>query len=191
MKKTKKSPSAEAVASCQFARHWLQLESRGTARVLRKHGPFDNSYEAQKAKVFGFFLTWPDRKLNDPFVKPVIVEAAERNDLAFFRKLGRFLELPAEVGDDNLARALLLKYWCDPPKPLPGFPPLCCLTLRGRVAVLNTLLGRKTQGGGLVLLREDITESAVSKWQQRLQLTANKSGLADATFNPSKGAKLV
>lgn len=152
--------------SVRLATHYAAMEATGTARLLRRWGQFDNSYEARVAKVFGFFLTLPGCKLDDPFVKPVIVEAVERNDIAFFRKLGRALKhKPAPLHktiEENQSKltAFLLGHWIT--SPAKGIPPLCELDPESHVALAAHFLKR------------DVEAEAVAKLRYRLGLVPKK-----------------
>lgn len=158
------------------------MKALGITRLLRRWGQFDNSYETRVAKVFGFFLTTPDRTLNSPFVKPVIVEAAERNDMAFFRKLGRALKhQPAplhktieEKQDNDKLAAFLRAHWMTSPGK--GIPPLCGLDPESHVALAAHFLKR------------DVEAAAVAKLRYRLGLVPTKGSKRRVI---RRGGKLV
>ncbi len=151
------NPKQSPAESVHLAEHYAAMKALGITRLLRRQGQFDNSYEARVAKVFGFFLTCPSRTLNDPFVKPVIVEAAERNDVAFFRKLGRALKRPPaplrttiEEKQDKLA-AFLLTHWMT--SPAKGIPPLCEMDPESHAALAEHFLKRDVEAETVAKLR--------------------------------------
>ncbi len=211
--KAARSPEAKAAAIRKYLLDtWDEREKRRKpasqteiAQHIRAQAVFPprrekgQTYAARVEAVFKFFLLWPDRTLAEPFVKAVIAEAAARDDQKFFRKLGRVLESPAihpddpAKQDDNIGRKNLIKYWEKPP-PLKGFPPLSRMTLRGRVAVLNTLAKQVAKVGNQIVLRAVVTAAAVSAWQNDLQFKAPRkfSELQDAEFLPYEGgARLI
>lgn len=156
------------------------MEALGHRRLLRRWGAFDNSYEAQKAKVFGFFLTLPSCKLSDPFVLPVITEAAQRNDVAFFRKLGRALKRPPaplqktiEGKQDKLGAFLRANWMTSPAK---GIPPLCELDPDSHAALAEHFLKR------------DVEAETVAKLRYRLGLVPKKGSKRRVI---RRGGKLV
>jgi hypothetical protein len=117
-------------------------------------------------------------------VAKIIHQAAEENDVRFFKGLGRKLSKKGKRLGTDLNRCddlacFLVDFWICSPDKLPDFPPLCFFTDEALADWCDFALTPESDGGHF---------DAVRKCRQRLKLENAKTPLIKSVTKDANGA---
>jgi hypothetical protein len=180
------------IQSCKDARDFLVLRAMG--HKPKSSGTIGFGRHRLDAKKFVLLLAAANGNLKNTWanfdVAKIIHQAAEENDIRFFKSLGRKLSKKGKRAGTDLNRCdtlacFLVDFWIGSPDAHPDFPPLCLFTDPALNDWCDYALSRKSNDKILC------KHGAVTKWRRRLGLKRAKTALIKSVTKDAGGAIIL
>jgi hypothetical protein len=157
---------AEIAASVRYAWTALALKRAGFTKLHQRNAAQYPLPDLEQDCALATVKC--NHTLTDPHTRAQVLTALDRNDLEFFRRLGRVLTGEPNIPQATALEKFLLDHWAERKD---GLPELCILRPSGLLAVCQNRL-RNT----------NLTEAAVTKERERLLLKPFKRGKISAFY---------
>lgn len=180
------------IQSCKDARDFLVLRAMG--HKPKSSGTIGFGRHRLDAKQFVLLLAAANGNLKNTWanfdVAKIIHQAAEENDMRFFKSLGRKLSKKGKRAGTDLNRCdtlacFLVDFWIGSPDTHPDFPPLCLFTDPALNDWCDYALSRKSNDKILC------KHGAVTKWRRRLGLKRAKTAFIKSVTKDDGGAIIL
>ena len=180
------------IRSCKDARDFLILRAMG--QKMKSSGKIGFGRQRLDEKHFVLSLAAATGNLKNTWanfdVAKIIHQAAEENDIRFFKRLGKKLEKKGKRAGTDLNRCdnlacFLVDFWIGSPDTHPDFPPLCIFTDPALNDWCDYALSRKSNDKILC------KHGAITKWRRRLGLERAKTALIKSVTKDDGGAIIL